>query len=172
MLRRVKQESSKVILIAVIFLVWGAMELQVQNSEVIAQAQFSAVEKFKAAGQFVDFMASQFQKSIFAKEMDYKGTVSIVAIPARKLVSVRDLTNGAIIGGLYLSSGSLRYNLPPGSYTVYVQGKGGKFWAEIRDDAGSTKRKRSVRVVLAESAKKITASIEYSICYRINGGIV
>lgn len=173
MFRRTNEKALVASLIGVMFLWSFWISPDMVNPQLRTQNLFSPIQKYKVETDFVKFIKSQFAKSVFARELDVSNAVSIVAVPAQKLISIDDIKKGAIVGGVYFSSGSLKYDTPPGSYAVYVKEEGPGCWfAEFKDLAGKGIRKVQARVILGVSVDKVMGTVEYSICYRINGGIV
>jgi len=172
MLKRTDQRLSRIILIVAMFLFWVLLDTKVLNPYVSAQVESFPREKHEVVLAFEEFITKRFSDSVFVNEMNFSGTVSIVAVPAKKLVSVEDIQKGALVGALFLSTGSLKYDLSPGSYGVYVKRKGPSWIAQIINSNGKIIKEVPAKFSPGKEVDRVMATVDFSVCYHINGGIV
>ncbi len=135
------------------------------------------VLSWSTEGVFAKQMGQRFSESILAKELRFDRLSSVVAIPvagAEKL-SLDDLAKGALIGGVYLSSGSTRLKLAPGAYVVRVRFDQSTFtWKIDHLDPSGKKIIATVdaRVQPAVTIEVVASYVDHSVCYRADSWVV
>ena len=135
------------------------------------------VLSWSTENRFAKEMGQRFGDSILAKELRFDRLSSVVAIPiagAGKL-SLDDLAKGALIGGVYLSSGSTRLKLAPGAYVVKVRFDQSTYtWKIDHLDPSGKEIIATVdaRVRPADTIEVVASYVDHSVCYRADSWVV
>jgi hypothetical protein len=98
----------------------------------------------------------------------------VTAIPLVKspVNNIDELAPGKVIGALYLSTGSIRLNLSPGSYTISVAREDGQWKATFIDRTGSIVNTLPAKVEKASPVEFPLAYLDQSVCYRFDETLV
>jgi|GEM_PF-6527752 len=138
------------------------------------QAPSPLIFKWKADGDFVRFSSSKFATFENRRIFAFERVVSIVAVPTLEspVRNIKELEAGKVVGAIYLSTGSVRLNLGPGSYTVWVGREKGDWKAKFQDQKGETLRTLPAKVTEASPVAFPVAYVDQSICYRFDNTII
>jgi hypothetical protein len=106
-----------------------------------------------------------------SKTLNYQGAVSLIAVPTLSVPaeSVKDLEQGRVIGAIFLSSGSNKYKLPPGFYSVFLSKRDNTWNVQFRDNREAVKAEAAATVTeTKEEVLRPYVSIEHSVCHRFD----
>ena len=165
-----KPDRSQVLTMLIAFALLFYMSLPLPDL-MPQESLFSPSQQFKLDPKIFPFIQTTVKDAgpVLFKRISVPLTVGVMASPTTELVSLQDLdTKGALLGTIYFPTGSLRLKLGPGLYTVFVKGK----TAQLQDVKGESKRDVPVQVSASEKADRVLVTVEASICYKVNGGIV
>ena len=97
-----------------------------------------------------------------------------MAVPTSQtpVKETKELEPGKTIGGIYLSTGSLRLKLPPGAYRVFVLKKGNKWRAQFFDGNNRVFGEVPAQVTKASLVTIPFAYVDRSICHRFDETLV
>ena len=143
-----------------------------------AQEYLSPAFKWEPQFGFAKYIQNIIQKDFYnIKEMkllNYGGTVSIVAIPTldSPIRDLEQLAEGKTIGGIFLSTGSVRLNLSPGAYRVVVVQKRKEWRALFLDSKNTAQSEVSAQVTRAPRVDRPYAYVDRSICHRFDETLV
>ncbi len=124
---------------------------------------------------FSEEIRKKFSDPNLRDQLDFDRLSSMVPIPAAKgaNLTLDMLAKDAVIGGLYLSSGSTRLNLPPGAYRVNVRRDPAGTWkVDHYDSTGKIAATVNARVNLAERIDGVVSYADYSVCYQADSWVV
>ncbi|MEW6672007.1 MAG: hypothetical protein AB1427_09885 [Thermodesulfobacteriota bacterium] len=147
-------------------------------TSVDAQELLSPVFRWKPQFDFSGYLQNIFYKEFSnvgeMKDLNYEGTVSIVAIPTlnNPVNDIEQLIKGKTIGGIFLSTGSVRLNLPPGAYRVNVAQVNSEWKALFLDGNNHTINQVPAQVTRASRVEKPYAYVDRSVCYRFDETLV
>lgn len=128
---------------------------------------------------------AEFQSQMEARFSDLKSPdnlrfdrlSSVIAVPLANLgdLSVNNLREGTVIGGLYLSSGSTRLRLNPGVYLVTVRFDDEvKLWKvdHLDADASQVISTMDARVEATSTVDDVLSYVDHSVCYQADSWVI
>ena len=147
-------------------------------ASVDAQEPLSPAFRWTPQFGFPRYMQGVIQKEFYnvgeMKDLNYEGTVSVIAIPILNspVENIEQLVSGKTIGSIFLSTGSVRLNLPPGAYRVIVAQVKEEWKALFLDGNNKTISEIPAQVSRASRVEKPYAYVDRSICYRFDETLV
>jgi hypothetical protein len=125
--------------------------------------------------RYLERLAPDFLSSEVSKALNYKGAVSLAAVPTTSVPAsnIKELATGRVIGALFLSSGSNKFQLPPGFYSVFVLKTDNSWKVQFLDINKTVKGEAPASVTeTTEEVAHPYVSIEHSVCHRFDKIIV
>ena len=126
--------------------------------------------------KFVAEIREKFSDLKVRQQLEFYRLSSVVAIPVTHgaNLSLDLLAKGALIGGLYISSGSTRLGLPPGIYSVEIRfdSKSYAWKVDHRDKTGKVASTIDAKVRAAQKIDGLVAYVDHSVCYRADSWVV
>lgn len=143
------------------------------GSAAVGQTSFRfPTSEAKPESDMVRFLGQRFRNLTIP--LDLSASVGLIAIPTKDVISLADLQSKkkARVGAVYALAGSVRLGLAPGAFTVDIVQENNRWTASLRDESEKEQAKVPANVILGPPETRTLATVEGSICYRINGGIV
>ena len=143
-----------------------------------AQEPLSPALRWKPQFNFTGYLNELFKKEFYnvkeMRDLNYEGAVSMIAIPTIKspVENIEQLVSGKPIGGMFLSTGSVRLNLPPGAYQVIVAQVKEEWKAIFLDGNNKTINEVPAQVRRASKVERPYAYVDRSVCFRFDETLV